>query len=597
MNQQLYVSNFSSTLASGINASATSATLATGTGALLPTLANGDYLLLTLTQPGGPSSETSWEVIKVTAVTGDVLTIGQRAVEGTAASWSTGSVCRLGTTGTGMNALSAVTNYVGQVPTYLGLVASRTRGCNLNTSATGINSRSVHKMRERCSTMQAVFPNWMVNVAGGTGAEVGPGSATSITASLEYPLGTFTQITFGGSATGSIADGADLICDAFPAPPINATFAIRVFRSTTGTLLPTGRSILGLGLDGFVDQYEVSATDKTMSGTIATPTTQAGALGYRPTAIIGYTAKRSFLLLGDSITEGCANQGAYPAAIGAFTDHADALYDVGHYSRPLAISDFAYINFGIGSDRLSWMIASNSKRLNLMQYVTDVITAYGYNDFVLGGANSLTVCANMRTLGTSIKNAGKKLWIATVTPTGATSASGFWLPGSDQSNNSFQQRIGYNKMVRQIGFPGQTGVIDNQYLETSRDSGLWNALGGGNAYTNVTCTSGTNNITGTFTQQDDGMACRLIGDATTPGYYGTGSGTALLRVLTATTAQVYSQNVDTCAETANNATASQSGTARITTGIYTFTADGIHPTRAASEYCQGLGFMSYCLAY
>lgn len=108
MNQQLYVSNFSSTLASGINASATSATLASGAGALLPTLANGDYLLLTLTQPGGQSSETSWEVIKVTAVTGDVLTIGQRAVEGTAASWATGSVCRLGTTGTGQNALSAL---------------------------------------------------------------------------------------------------------------------------------------------------------------------------------------------------------------------------------------------------------------------------------------------------------------------------------------------------------------------------------------------------------------------------------------------------------------------------------------------------------
>jgi hypothetical protein len=106
MNQQLYVSNFSTTLAASITNVAASATLATGTGALLPTLANGDYVLLTLTQPGGPTSETSWEVIKVTAVSGDTITISQRAVEGTAAAWASGSVCRLGTTGTGMNALS-----------------------------------------------------------------------------------------------------------------------------------------------------------------------------------------------------------------------------------------------------------------------------------------------------------------------------------------------------------------------------------------------------------------------------------------------------------------------------------------------------------
>ncbi|MDR9839443.1 SGNH/GDSL hydrolase family protein [Herbaspirillum huttiense] len=479
---------------------------------------------------------------------------------------------------------------------YTGLVASRTRGCNLNTAANGINTRSVHKMTERCSTMKLVFPNWMVNVAGGTGAEIGPGSSTNFSVAIEYPLGTMTRVKFSGSASGLAADNADLISDDTPAPPVGATFAVRVFRSTVGTLLPTGRSILGLGLDGFVDQYEVSGTDKSMSGTIATPTTQAGALGYRPTAIIGTTTKRTFLLFGDSITEGCVNQGAQPAAIGAFADHADALYDVGHYSRPLAASGYAYANLGIGSDRLAWMVASNSKRLNLLQYVTDVVTAYGYNDFVLGSASAQTVCNNMRTLGNSIKSVGKKLWIATVTPTAATSTSTYWLGGSDQSVNAFQQRHGYNKMVRQIAFPGQVGYIDNQYLETARDSGLWNTLGGGNQYTNVTCTSGSNNVSGTFTMQDDGMACRLLGDATTPGYYGTGSGTALLRVLTTTTAQIFSQNVDTGVETANNATASQSGTARITTGIYGFTTDGVHPTRAASEYCASQGFMAPILS-
>ena len=81
---QLFANNAASTLASGITNVATSLTLASGQGALFPAITGSDYFLLTLTQ----ATETSWEIVKVTARTTDTLTI-VRAQEGTAAaSWA-----------------------------------------------------------------------------------------------------------------------------------------------------------------------------------------------------------------------------------------------------------------------------------------------------------------------------------------------------------------------------------------------------------------------------------------------------------------------------------------------------------------------------
>ena len=84
---QLFANNASSTLAFDITNSDTSLVLAEGTGALFPNPIGGDYFLLTLTQA---STESSWEIVKVTARSTDTLTI-ERAQEGTtAAVWLSG---------------------------------------------------------------------------------------------------------------------------------------------------------------------------------------------------------------------------------------------------------------------------------------------------------------------------------------------------------------------------------------------------------------------------------------------------------------------------------------------------------------------------
>jgi hypothetical protein len=82
MATQLFANNATGALASGTSNSATSLTLSTGQGALFPTPSGGDWFLLTLTQATGP--ESSWEIVKCTARSGDTLTV-VRAQEGTTA--------------------------------------------------------------------------------------------------------------------------------------------------------------------------------------------------------------------------------------------------------------------------------------------------------------------------------------------------------------------------------------------------------------------------------------------------------------------------------------------------------------------------------
>ena len=77
----LFTNNATTTLASSITNVATSLTVASGKGALFPTITGTDYTMCTLQNTAG----TTTEIVKVTALSGDVFTI-VRAQEGTTAS-------------------------------------------------------------------------------------------------------------------------------------------------------------------------------------------------------------------------------------------------------------------------------------------------------------------------------------------------------------------------------------------------------------------------------------------------------------------------------------------------------------------------------
>lgn len=78
---QQYANNATSTLAAPISAAAVSATLAAGTGLLFPQISGNQYFLATLSLA---ATGLSQEIVKVTAIFGDTVTM-VRAQEGTTA--------------------------------------------------------------------------------------------------------------------------------------------------------------------------------------------------------------------------------------------------------------------------------------------------------------------------------------------------------------------------------------------------------------------------------------------------------------------------------------------------------------------------------
>ena len=104
---QIFANNAVGVLASSIDSSAT--TLSLNTGYTLPDPgANWYYCTAVLITEG---AETAWEIIKVTAKSGDSLTI-ERAQDGTTArSWAAGTVLELRPTAELLNTLASASDY------------------------------------------------------------------------------------------------------------------------------------------------------------------------------------------------------------------------------------------------------------------------------------------------------------------------------------------------------------------------------------------------------------------------------------------------------------------------------------------------------
>jgi hypothetical protein len=93
----LFSNNASTTLASGIAAGATSLTVATGQGALFPTITGSNFFYVTLA-----NTSNVLEIVKVTARTGDTMTIVRGQDGTTATAYNTGDKVELRPTAAGL---------------------------------------------------------------------------------------------------------------------------------------------------------------------------------------------------------------------------------------------------------------------------------------------------------------------------------------------------------------------------------------------------------------------------------------------------------------------------------------------------------------
>jgi len=254
--------------------------------------------------------------------------------------------------------------------------------------------------------LRLVFCNWFANLTNEQDAY----NAISVTASIEYPAGTFQPVTFSGSVAVSIANGATLVSDevVLAAPiPADAQFWVRSYVVVAaGQRWPQGYTQTTTRGETFDFSTGV---DKTLGGTI-TNTSGSTRRGFGPAAVraTGFTGaprKMAFASLGDSIL----------MAVG--DGNFDARGSTGWQGRAFS-GRFPHVNIAISGTQAQFNLpASLTRRLGLMQAagVTHVLCDYGNND--AGSVRTFAQTqADLTSIWTALNNQGLKVVQCTLTP-------------------------------------------------------------------------------------------------------------------------------------------------------------------------------------
>jgi lysophospholipase L1-like esterase len=347
---------------------------------------------------------------------------------------------------------------------YLGPVAT---GCGLhqkytNTSAF-IYSRNVHFARDTITALKLVFPAWYVNPTSSSGSEGGSGSASTFSASIEYPVGVFTQVTFGGSAYGVAASGATLVSDFVAVNiPDGARFWTRNYQQSPGGIYFGSRVSDGTGENRF---SATSFGDFTMTASSGVNTVSAGSsagTSTGPCAILGMTNKKTVAIYGDSIA----------AYVG---DKGDAAVLQNYIERAIG-GKYAYMNLAQTEDRAFYFVASHSRRVPLADYCSHVIVEYGINDIWANGRTAAQLSTDIDTIISYFPS--KPVAVCTLLPYASSSTDGYTTVAG-QTISSFEAIRSVVNAQRRNGINGATAIFDGERaVESGYQSGTWNVITG-----------------------------------------------------------------------------------------------------------------------
>jgi len=345
---------------------------------------------------------------------------------------------------------------------YPGPVAARS---NLNTVLTAVTtpymSRKFFVATDDITALQVAFPNWSNN---GGFVETPSGGVLSVAASIEYPVGTFTQLTFGGATTGTAASGDTLWSDLVTLGtmiPNGATAYLRWFASNTVKMpVGTGTVVPYSGAPQYVaggDACHSNGTDQTMGGTVVDDGT--GVILWHA-AIVGMTTKPTFAITGDSKAAGVYDTG-------------DATGGTGELERALAALGYAYINVAIPGDRVTQFINNSSRRMALARLCSHIIVQGSIND-ISAGRTAAQLLADRQTL----RNLAplRTFFGCTISPK-STSSDSFATVANQtvDVNNGVRQTVNAAVLAGETGYT--TPAIDiNSFME-SATPGKWKAPG------------------------------------------------------------------------------------------------------------------------
>lgn len=351
---------------------------------------------------------------------------------------------------------------------YLGQVATRA-SMNLNVfgTATTFMNRTGHIARDAITSVQCAWANWYGANGGGYTA---PAGTLTVTASVEYPAGTFTQLKWSGSTSVVVASGANPLSDATTIPggiPNGATFWIRSFLAPSANICYADGANKSLTIGDLC--MNAGSSDMTLGGTITNNSTAV----IFPIAIVAQTTKRACLLLGHSLVDGLLDQSA------------DATGDNGELQRPLNPT-YGSIRLGCTGETLATFLTKATQRVALGAYCSDIVIDYSAND-LNGGQTAAAILANYTSLAALFP--GKRLSLGTAAPVGVTTTDSYATLANQTVGASETQRQLLNTAIR-AGLSPYTTIELADFVEDSR-GGKWKVDGTANKYT----TDGTHQTT------------------------------------------------------------------------------------------------------
>ena len=338
---------------------------------------------------------------------------------------------------------------------YLGQVATRASITQqITTAHTFANSRSMHVMRENVSSFQIVIYNGYIDNYG----EHPSGQTFTFTASVEYPVGTCTRITFSGLNSVALASGAVIVSDPVSyTGPIGSQFYIREYQTSATSIMYSQRNA------DYFDQYDIT-TSSDLTGTCgALNTATVANLAFNPQAIIGKTSRPSLYIAGDSRNYGGTENG--PPDLG--NDYGE----VAHIFGP----QYAYINMGVNSATAQQEATQNIVRQQFMKYCSHAVNALGIND-VTASRTSAQIVADRNTLDAIMASKVQSgVVIGTTLSPHTTSTDGFITTANQTvvANESVRQAFNTNVRNANGGLTYEHYLLDFDGAIDPAASGKW----------------------------------------------------------------------------------------------------------------------------
>lgn len=350
----------------------------------------------------------------------------------------------------------------------------------LNNNQTNANTFMLSRPAKRAPCNIAMIGlalgNWWIGKAAPSNAletvnGAGVNNAT-VQVTVEYPAGTFTNVTFGGSTTGIIAPGATLESDLVAVNiPRGATFWFRIdWRCFDGMLWNDKGYANGTAGDAAVWGSSIAAYGGATvnSGSVGIQY-QSGNQTYvmQPLCVygVGDKAVPAVVLSGDSRYRGAM-------------DNSSQYNYIGHMDRAVG-PYFATANFGVDGDKLANVAASCPRRAYLInKYFTHMICGYGINDVVAG-----TALATIQGYATTFlaQFPGLEIFYSTLNP--YTASSDYFASAKNQTvPNAGNETVrnGFNSWLRLGGIPLIAGTLDiaaivevNQNNRPTKGGSFW----------------------------------------------------------------------------------------------------------------------------